>query len=53
MSPVFIDPFGFPDPLCHFIFPGVCSVDEPPLEEKAVGHFAACHLSERVRTDLS
>jgi len=33
--------------------PGVCSEDEPPLEEKAVGHFAACHLSERVRTDLS
>ncbi len=32
--------------------PGVCSEDEPALEEKAAGRFAACHLSERVRTDL-
>jgi oligopeptide transport system ATP-binding protein len=32
--------------------PGVCSEDEPALEEKAAGRFAACHLSERVGTDL-
>ena len=28
--------------------PGVCSEVEPPLEEKAPAHQAACHFSERV-----
>jgi oligopeptide/dipeptide ABC transporter ATP-binding protein len=32
--------------------PGVCSEEEPPLEEKAPGRFAACHFSDEVRTKL-
>jgi oligopeptide transport system ATP-binding protein len=28
--------------------PGICDEVEPPLEEKAPGHQAACHLSEQV-----
>jgi oligopeptide transport system ATP-binding protein len=32
--------------------PGICSEEEPPLEEKAPGRFAACHFSEEVRTKL-
>jgi oligopeptide/dipeptide ABC transporter ATP-binding protein len=28
--------------------PGVCSEVEPPLEEKALNHTAACHFSEKV-----
>ena len=28
--------------------PGVCSEVEPPLEEKAINHTAACHFSEKV-----
>ncbi len=28
--------------------PGVCSEEEPPLEEKAPAHWAACHFSTRV-----
>jgi oligopeptide transport system ATP-binding protein len=32
--------------------PGICSEEEPPLEEKADGRLAACHFSEEVRTKL-
>ena len=42
---------------CHFHtrcpiaqVPGICADEEPPLEEKAPGRFAACHFSEKVRT---
>ncbi|MGA8015309.1 MAG: oligopeptide/dipeptide ABC transporter ATP-binding protein [Candidatus Dormiibacterota bacterium] len=28
--------------------PGVCSEEEPPLEEKSPAHWAACHFSDRV-----
>jgi oligopeptide transport system ATP-binding protein len=28
--------------------PGVCAEVEPPLEEKAINHTAACHFSEKV-----
>ncbi len=44
---------------CHFhtrcpiaVAPGICSEVEPPLEEKAPGRFAACHFSDKVRTEL-
>ena len=44
---------------CHFHTrcpiaraPGLCSEEEPPLEEKAPGRWAACHFSEDVRTKL-
>jgi hypothetical protein len=30
----------------------VCADEEPPLEEKSPGRFAACHFSEKVRTDV-
>jgi oligopeptide transport system ATP-binding protein len=29
--------------------PGICADEEPPLEEKAPGRFAACHFSDEVR----
>jgi len=32
--------------------PGICADEEPPLEEKAPGHLAACHFSEKVRTEV-
>jgi oligopeptide transport system ATP-binding protein len=32
--------------------PGICSEQEPPLEEKASGHWAACHFSDRVPVGL-
>ena len=32
--------------------PGICSEEEPPLEEKTPGRFAACHFSEEVRTKV-
>ncbi len=45
---------------CHFHTrcpiaqaPGICADVEPPLEEKAPGRFAACHFSEKVRTELT
>ena len=45
---------------CHFHtrcpiaqVPGICADQEPPLEEKAPGRFAACHFSEKVRTELT
>ena len=45
---------------CHFHtrcpiaqVPGICADEEPPLEEKAPGRFAACHFSEKVRTELT
>jgi oligopeptide transport system ATP-binding protein len=28
--------------------PGICSEEEPPLDEKAGGHLAACHFSQEV-----
>jgi oligopeptide transport system ATP-binding protein len=33
--------------------PGICSEVDPPLEEKHRGHVAACHFSDRVRSDLA
>ena len=42
---------------CHFhprcpiaVVPGICSEEDPPLEEKLPGRWAACHFSERVGT---
>jgi oligopeptide transport system ATP-binding protein len=32
--------------------PGVCSEEEPPLEEKDPGRFAACHFSDEVGVKL-
>jgi len=32
--------------------PGICSETEPPLEEKAAAHLAACHFSSEVSTAL-
>ena len=32
--------------------PGICADVEPLLEEKSPGRFAACHFSDRVRTDV-
>jgi oligopeptide/dipeptide ABC transporter ATP-binding protein len=32
--------------------PGICADEEPALEEKAPGRFAACHFSEKVRTEV-
>jgi oligopeptide transport system ATP-binding protein len=44
---------------CHFhtrcpiaVVPGVCSEVDPPLEEKARDHVAACHFSEKVATEV-
>jgi oligopeptide transport system ATP-binding protein len=44
---------------CHFhtrcpiaVVPGVCSEEDPPLEEKAPDHVAACHFSEKVATEV-
>src|SRR6266566_5248455 len=34
------------------VVPGVCADEEPPLEEKSPDRFAACHFSEKVRTDV-
>ena len=34
------------------VVPGICADEEPPIEEKSPGRFAACHFSERVRTEL-
>jgi len=33
-------------PIAHV--PGICSDEEPPLEDKGAGHLAACHFSARV-----
>ena len=32
--------------------PGICADQEPPLEEKAPGRWAACHFSDEVRTKV-
>src|SRR5205807_7965459 len=32
--------------------PGICSEQEPPLEEKTKDHLAACHFSDRVTTAI-
>jgi oligopeptide transport system ATP-binding protein len=32
--------------------PGICSEQEPPLERKADGHWAACHFSDKVPVAL-
>jgi len=44
---------------CHFhtrcpiaVVPGICADVDPPLEEKSANHFAACHFSEKVRTEV-
>jgi oligopeptide transport system ATP-binding protein len=34
------------------VVPGICADTEPPLEQKAPGHLAACHFADQVRSEL-